>query len=846
MVYLSSARIRAVFLLFFSGSAALVYQTIWVKQLSLVVGLDVYAVTTAVAAFFAGMALGSALIGRLADHIARPLALYAVLEVGVAVSGVGATLALACSDRAFVALQDSVGAFAWLLPFVIVGLPAFLLGGTLPALMRDVAPDDITVGRASGVLYGANTAGAVVGTLATTFVLVPLLGIKGAALVAGSVNIVLALVAIAACRKALPVDSGSRESLTSGARLGVALYALAGGVALGYEVVWTQVIVQFVSTRSFAFSIVLTTYLAGLVLGSSLYAPLADRIGRPWTAFGLLIGGAGASSAMSFAVLGPWLPMLQSVLGSMVVDLTENRLAMMCTRFAVASVVIVLPTTILLGAAFPAAIRLTSRAARVGRDVGVVAALNTAGGIAGTFLVGFYLIPFLGLAGTLGVLAATSVLIGGTAMTHGALRQIPQPAADTERKSGKSRAKKAITSGLATAFVTLLVAAVLFLSVRAQHDKLARLLARRHGGTLVFYEESPGGTVAILEDQASAGNFRRLYIQGVSNSGDSLPSQRYMRLQALLPLLIHNGEPRSALVIGHGTGITAGALLAYPELNRRVCAELLPAVVHASDMFEGNMSVARDSRVEIRVRDGRHLLLSNDERYDLITLEPPPPSASCVANLYSRDFYELASDRLKPNGLIAQWWPLATQNNEDSQSLVRSFLDAFPHACLWTTEMHETLLIGSKEPIRLNVERIESRFQTPEVEKALRSVGVLSLTELLATYVTDRDGLDRYAGDAAAVTDDRPRIEHAAWIRDGEFPRVLERIAELRSPLILIGSGPSLLDEAKLARQKLWTLYRAGHYAYSGQPEKSESMLLRLGPELHRNPYFRWFVTEAE
>src|SRR5262249_13889147 len=156
------------------------------------------------------------------------------------------------------------------------------------------------------------------------------------------------------------------------------------------------------------------------------------------------------------------------------------------------------------------------------------------------------------------------------------------------------------------------------------------------------------------------------YIQGVSNSGDALTSLRYMRLQALLPLLVHPAEPRSALVVGFGTGITAGALLAYPGLERREVVELLPGVVRASPLFGGNFNAAGDSRIRLRIGDGRHELMRGGERYDVITLEPPPPSAAGVVNLYSREFYDLCRQRLAPDGLMAQWWPLPAQNDEDS------------------------------------------------------------------------------------------------------------------------------------------------------------------------------------
>jgi spermidine synthase len=706
---------------------------------------------------------------------------------------------------------------------VLVALPAFLMGGTLPALVRGLAPDDATVSRASGLLYAANTAGAVAGTLATPFLLVPSLGIRGTALSAAGVNLALAAVAFSVSRRrrVRPVEREGPRPLTADARLAVALYAVAGGIALGYEVVWTQSIVQFLSTRTYAFAVVLATYLAGLVLGSCLHARLAHRTRRPWTVFGLLVAGAGVSALTLLAALGPWLPRFQSALGNGVFDVTDNRAAMMLTRFGVAAFVMILVPTVFLGAAFPAAVRLTTRAARVGRDVGAVLAFNTAGGIAGVFLVGFLVIPALGLVRTLGLLAVASAVVGGIAITR-----------DDRRR------------GPASALATAMVVAVAVFAVGVPRDKLARLLARERGGALVFYEESPGGTVAVLEDAAAAGTFHRLYIQGVSNSGDALTSLRYMRLQALLPLLIHRGEPRSALVVGLGTGITSGALLSYPGLDRRVCAELLPAVVLAAPHFEGNLNVVDDPRLTIRVRDGRHELLSNTDRYDLITLEPPPPSAAGVVNLYSREFYELARDRLEPDGLFAQWWPLATQNDEDSQSLVRSFIDVFPHATVWTTELHEALLVGSMAPIELDVERIRSRLRQPDVAVALREAGVLSTTELLATYVTDRDGLESYAGGALPVTDDRPRIEHAGWVREGEFPRVLQRIAELRSEPRLVSTDPAVKDDVELARHKLWTLYRAAYYAYAGKADRWEAMIRRLGPEMRENPYFRWFVTD--
>jgi hypothetical protein len=312
-----------------------------------------------------------------------------------------------------------------------------------------------------------------------------------------------------------------------------------------------------------------------------------------------------------------------------------------------------------------------------------------------------------------------------------------------------------------------------------------------------------------------------------------------MRLQALLPLLVHGGEPRSALVVGLGTGITAGALLAHPGLEKRVVAELLPPVVTAAAHFGGNFDAASDRRIEIRVADGRHELLRRAERYDLVTLEPPPPSAAGVANLYSREFYALCRERLEGGGLMAQWWPLPTQNDEDSRSLVRSFLDVFPHASAWSTELHEALLVGSERPLVLEGARIAARFATPEVKAALAEVGIESPQALLATWLTGREGLERYAGNAPPVTDDRPLIEHAAWVRRGEIRRVLPRVLELAHPVPLAPSDP-LLPEVLAERQELHDFYRAALLAMGGD---ARGAARGLGAVLGRdpsNPYYRF------
>lgn len=817
-------------LLFLSGAAALIYQVLWIRQLSLVVGVEVYSITIAVSAFFAGLAAGSAVIGRLADRWRRPLTLYFLLETGVALAGVTVTLLLAHTAGLFVAIQARASVVAWALPFLLVTTPTFLMGGTLPVAVRSLAPGLTQMAKAGGSVYAANTAGGIAGALLSSFLLLPWLGVSGTALAAALFNLSAAGIALALDRHThedsaettVKADEVPDSSFVR-SRTPLTLYAVAGGIALGYEVIWSQAMVQFLSIRVFAFSVVLATYLAGLTIGSALYARFAHRARDPWGMFGLLISAAGVVALFEIAFLNLWQLRIQIEAGNLAFALTGSEFARMCVHFAIAAFGIVFVPTILLGAAFPAVLRLSAGTRRAGRDVGAVLALNTAGGIAGTFLTGFLLVPVLGLIHTLSMLAISSATLGALAVALGS------------NVTRKMQWAVYIVGGLAV--VT---------AIFTPSDRLARLLlTTRGGGSLIFYQEGRGATVAVAEQRTGDNVFRRLYIQGVSNSGDAMPSLRYMRLQAMLPLIIHRGKPKSVLVIGFGTGITAGAVLHYPDLQRRVAVELLPAVVRAGELFPENYRAGPDPRMQIRIADGRQELLRSPERYDLITLEPPPPSAEGVVNLYSTDFYRLAGKRLEPDGLFAQWLPLTTQNDEDTRSLVRSFLDVFPYATLWSTEMHEMLLVGSYSSIELNADRIANRFNQSGVSTPLQSVGISSPAALLATWVTGREGLEHYAADARPVTDDYPRIEYAQWVRPKEITRTLPNLLSLRTDPPVVGADDALGAEITRQRQSLMDFYTAGIAAYNGDREQWSQAIDRVLAADDHNPYYRWIIGEG-
>jgi spermidine synthase len=834
----SGQRRRAVLasLLFVSGFAALVYQLLWIKQLSLIVGVEVYAITTAVSAFFAGLALGGWIFGRLADRSQRPLRLYAALEFGIALSAVAVTILLADTASPFALLERRVGFLAWLPLLVLVAVPACLMGGTLPVLVRARAPESQEVANAGGILYAANTAGAVLGALSTPFFLIPQFGVRGTSFAAATLNVAIALLALYFDSSNVSSTSAERAdepssvntAPSSGANLALSLYAAAGGIALGYEIVWSQAAIQLMSTRTFAFAIVLATYLAGLVLGSAIYSRFADRVRNPWGMFGLLIASAGLLAFAGVAGIGRWFLFLQFDAGQFAYAATASEMAEMCARFFIVALFVVFPATLLLGAAFPAAMRLAVDAGYAGRGTGAVVALNTAGGVLGTFLTGFFLVPHLGIVHSLALLAISSVVVGAIAVARAHFG----PAGNLNPPSWV-RGIPAVVVGIAIAIVCI--------AIFTPSGKLADLVPRMHGssGQVIFHEDDAGGSVVVVQEPAG---FRRLFIQGVSNSGDSLPSLRYMRLQALLPLLIHTGEPKSVLVIGLGTAITAGATLVYPGLQTRVVDELLPGVVRSAAVFHGNFGVGSVDKIEIRRRDGRRDLLQSSQRYDVITLEPPPPSASGVVNLYSRDFYALAATRLEPDGIMAQWLPIATQNDDDTRSLVRSFIGVFPNASLWTTELHEMLLVGSLQPLELDMPRITTRFSDPRLGAALAEVGIDSPAALMSTWVCGREGLAKYASDFPPVTDDKPRIEYAPWVRPTEITKTLPELLSIRTAPPLRNADESFWSDVAERRERLLFLYSAGIAAYNGDKDRWFAIAQHLKASAESDPYSRWML----
>jgi spermidine synthase len=476
----------------------------------------------------------------------------------------------------------------------------------------------------------------------------------------------------------------------------------------------------------------LALFLLGLVLGSLAVAAWAPRLRHPLRLFGWAQVLAGLWVASSVV----WLPHLLSPPES------AASFAEFLARGALRASVVVLPPTFLSGAALPlATLGIARGAGRVGGDLGALFGTNTAGGIVGALGAGFVLLPSIGAPRSLAVLAALSVLAGVLVLV----------------------ANAAPGASLLVAGGALLACAAALLVPHEPFERafVAASIGREKISDVLLFREGAADTIAIVKKDygfhdASA---KSLVTNGIAMSATVKPVWRYMAVEGHLPVLLAR-DPSRALVICIGTGITLSAVASHERLRAIDAVELSDGVLEGLPLFEAeNGGVYRDPRVRIVREDGRHFLELTRDRYDVITVEPPPPIVAGSVHLYSLDFYALCKRRLAPGGVLAQWLPLHAQSLASARMTARTFLEAFPHAQLWLPSIRDAVLVGSEEPLALDLERVREAYASPRTRSILEAAHLETPEALLGTYLLDRARIAAFADKGPLVTDEHPRME---------------------------------------------------------------------------------------
>ncbi|MDO8679778.1 MAG: fused MFS/spermidine synthase [Acidobacteriota bacterium] len=773
---------RGPFLVFFavSGAAALIYEVVWTRLLTLQMGHGVAAASTVLAAFMGGLAIGSAIAGRIGGRLSpqRALSIYASLELTIAVLALLLPLGLAAL-RPMLSSAYAEGnggtTFAMLrlaTSVLLLAAPAAAMGATFPIASRWMVRVASHAARDAGGLYAANTLGAAIGAVLAGFVLIPTLGLSGSTWVAVVLNVIAAAGAFAIARTAIADESEKLPTEAARVKGGtgkggtevpplrvkggtevpplrtdpwVAALALgaSGFASLTLQVVWTRLLVLILGPTTYAFSIVVSIFIVGLAGGAAIGARLAARSWQPARGLALcLLASAGFAIAAAWAVDATLL-ILAEIVARPGIEFNEVML-----REVMIVSALLLPMTLAFGAAFPFAVSLASQSNTddtVTENIGRIYAVNTIGAVTGALLTGFILIPRIGLRATIGMVA-TLVAIAAILLLLAAAQQ------------GRSR-------------VAALIAALLVLMASNRLPQWDRLLlssgAYKYAiamrgpsletaltaGELLSYREGSTGTVAV---RRLAGTMS-LAIDGkvdASNAGDMLTQ----RLLAHLPLLLHP-DPKRAAVLGLGSGVTLGSALTHP-LSDATVLEISPEVVDASRFFETeNHRALANPRTRLVVGDGRTHLMLGRASYDVIISEPSNPWMAGIASLFTKEFFEGARARLAPGGVLCQWAHTYDISNDDLKSIVATFLSVFPHGTMWLVGDADVLLIGSTEPLGDRISGITESWQRPGVADDLASVGIQNPFSVTSLFVAQGPTLAAWAAGVALQTDDRSRLE---------------------------------------------------------------------------------------
>ncbi len=818
----SNATRRALLVLFFlSGACGLVYEVVWMRALTLVFGATAFATSTILAAFFTGLALGSLTFGRIADRRSSPLKIYALLEAGIGVFAFAMPFLLAGLSDVYVdiARRWSIGYYAinavrFSLSFLVLLIPATLMGGTLPVVVKFFAREDGRLGRDIGWLYAVNTFGAVVGTFLAGFLLILLLGVRETAWAAGALNFLVAAAVWALARRearrpAPSVAVTDADATAEGeeqlprisshvARLALWTAGISGFCALALEVLWTRSLVFFLDNSTHAFSTILTAFLIGIALGSAVVARWIDRGARLLTGLGVLQVMVGVSAVLAMPVLNHTSPVLERM-----TDVTPDALLYWKwtgMRF-VTSLSVMLVPTVLMGMAFPLAARIHARrVASVGTALGNVYSLNTFAGVVGSVAAGFVLIPLLGMRASILLVAAISVALGAVLI-------LSDPAAT---RPGRMRTLGAM--GVVTAAV-----GALYLSIGK--EPLTSYIERMDADTVLAYHEDIGATVKVFADTLGQ---KYVSIDGFPVAGTSLGLLDAQKSLSALPMLLTPVDSPRVNIVGFGAGGTSWGILQY-GVEKIDCVELVPAVLEAAVWFpEVNHGVIGQPRYNVIRGDGRNYALVSDETYDVISIDATSPKMAGNGSLYALEFYELLDQRLSDQGLVAQWLPFHLLSDAEMRMTAATFQAVFPHSTLWFSPIrHHAVLIGTKQPLRIDYGRLERRLEMEGVRAELRPMNVTSAFDVLGWFAMGEEALRAYTEGARINTDDHPYLEFAPamayFVSRSYLVRNLLNIRESReSPLpLLVDTGATEAETAEVAEAVL-RRFQATQYSIAG------------------------------
>ncbi|MDK1021324.1 MAG: fused MFS/spermidine synthase [Candidatus Hydrogenedentes bacterium] len=777
---------------FVSGGVTLAYEVLWTRELLNLLGSTTRASTLVLAAFMAGIATGAWCSSRWLMRDVRPLWLFAIAEGTLAIIGF---VFAQTFDPAAGLFPEIALSSAFLI--ALLSIPSFFMGIALPALAAALQGHGAIHPRYIAWLYGLNTLGGAIAALGVGFGALPTFGLlaseQGAAAIGLAAASVAGILALRRSPSSLPANGRDESMGTSGGtRLSraavMAALCLGGIAALGYQVLWTRILVLVVGSSSNAFAVMLGLYLLGLAIGALLIGHRLGRDRQPAKTFQYLQLAVATSAIIGIALFGV-LPSA-ALFGFAWLGTAPWSIAIINASVAA---VVILPPTIFIGASFPVAARLMVRGrSGWGREVGLALALTTAGNVGGILLTAFVVIPLLGLQRGVAVLALVNLaaalllwVISRERETNlrylvplcvlGGLIAVPVlPSWDVS----------VMSSGVFRQ-------APVYLALLGSPERLDRAFSAYR---TLYYREGSEAVVGVFDRPTLGGSPHRvLTIDGKvdASTGADMATQV---LSGHLPFLFRP-DARTALVIGLASGVTVGALAEYP-LERIDVVEIEPAVIEASRAFdEISGAPLEDFRVNITVEDGRRYLQFTDQRFDVIVSEPSNPWLSMSARLFTREFFDLVRSRLAPRGVLVQWVPLYGLSISQFQTLLRTLMAVFPSISLFQVAEGDLVAVAGMEPLSVSTAALGQLFEGAP-RATLERIGMLDPADLLARWLADEQGLKAVLGEGPVNTDDNGLLEFGSpWYLLTDTTGANRSIVEQAA---ILSSVPERLAEAWL------------------------------------------------
>lgn len=718
--------IIAVICFFLSGFSGLVFEVAWIRKASLVFGSTTFAVSTVLAVFFLGLAIGSYLFGNISKKTLRPLKVYAALEISLGLFALASLFLLDFTNDLYGILYRSLAGGTILLfsaRAVLVGIvllpPTILMGGTLPLFCRQYVIDDTKITRTVGWLYGINTLGAAIGCAMAGFILLPELGLIRSVQIGAVINI---LCGIAVWLLNVPdihiqdeTTTKKQEPSRGGLTTVSMLFFFVGFAALGYEVLWTRYLALLIRNTVYTYTLTLAIILAGIVLGSIIASRFFDRSSNRALYFGILQ----VLTALSVLIL--------MNLGPVFWEKIENE-------FWIISSLLLAPA-VFSGASFPLAVRMVvENSIDASFGTGKMAALNTLGGILGSLLIGFLGLPFFGLQKCLLFLTFVSLITGFVSWL---------------RLSQAFSLQVRVLAVIGVFIIWLIIPIAQTVSIPA--DYLA------YGKKLVDFHEGFGSNLSVIKKD----DVLQLEIDHLWQGEDR---KNHQAVAAHVPMLLHP-DPRKVLLVGVGAGQTPSRLLMY-DVEKVACVDIEPTIFDfVRRHFDSDWM--DDKRVKLVREDGHSYIEHSDEKYDVISLEVGQVFRPGVAFFYTQEFYRIVQERLNSGGIVSQFVPMPFFTKTQFQSVINTFLTIFPQSVLWYNTS-ELLLVGFKaNQVAPNLNIIEHLLNNKKVRDDLEyshwggtKHRLSHPHSFLSGFLMGPEGLYKIANGAPFYSDDRPVLDY--------------------------------------------------------------------------------------